>query len=110
MLETLDPAKVYVIGGLVDRSVQKRTTLAHARALGLERQTARLPVHERFLPRARFKGHCCFTLEQVVRCLSGYLDAGGTPACWEGALRAVVPARKLLPPPPGEEREPRKTK
>ena len=105
VLETLDPAKVYVIGGLVDRSVQKHTTLEHAAALGLARQTARLPVYEKFLPSRRFKGHCCFTLEQVVRCLCAYRDAGGTPDCWEAALRGVVPTRKLLPPPEDEQQE-----
>ena len=104
MLETLDPAKVYVIGGLVDRSVQKHTTLEHAAALGLARQTARLPVYEKFLPSRRFKGHCCFTLEQVVRALGHVLDAGGAADAWEGALRAVIPARKLLPPKSGDKK------
>ena len=42
VLGALDPARVYVIGGLVDRSVQKAASLARARGLGAA--TARLPL------------------------------------------------------------------
>ncbi|CAK4632511.1 unnamed protein product [Aphanomyces euteiches] len=44
LLETVDPSKVYVIGGIVDRSRVKGRSLEAASALGVA--TARLPIQE----------------------------------------------------------------
>ncbi|XP_075884375.1 tRNA methyltransferase 10 homolog B isoform X2 [Nelusetta ayraudi] len=43
-LETLDFDKVYILGGLVDESIQKKLSLRRARELSV--QTARLPINE----------------------------------------------------------------
>jgi tRNA (guanine9-N1)-methyltransferase len=42
-VQEVDLTKVYVIGGIVDRSVKKGTSLKKAESLGLK--TARLPLH-----------------------------------------------------------------
>ncbi|DBA03272.1 TPA: hypothetical protein N0F65_011631 [Lagenidium giganteum] len=44
VLEEIDPSKVYVVGGIVDRTVRKNETLSKAQAHSY--QTARLPLHE----------------------------------------------------------------
>nr|XP_033772361.1 tRNA methyltransferase 10 homolog B isoform X2 [Geotrypetes seraphini] len=43
-LEEIDPQKIYILGGLVDESIQKKLTLQKAYEQGL--QTARLPIQE----------------------------------------------------------------
>ncbi|CAL8351087.1 unnamed protein product [Merluccius merluccius] len=84
VLRAFDPDAVYVVGALVDRSVQ--TGLSFANAKRLQLATARLPL-DRFL---RWEtGAKTLTLDQMVRILLAIKDTGS----WEQALD-FVPKRK----------------
>ena len=53
ILDTIDPTKVYVIGGLVDRSIAKNQSLDRASSLGV--QCVRLPLAE-YYPECQHRG------------------------------------------------------
>ena len=53
ILDTIDTFKVYVIGGLVDRSIAKNQSLNRATALGV--QCVRLPLAE-YYPECLHRG------------------------------------------------------
>ena len=85
-LNTLDKSKVYVLGGLVDGSLQVGRTLSKAQELKLE--TARLPIDlymERTLPT-----HCCLAINQVTAILLDIQDGKD----WATALETHMPSRK----------------
>ncbi|CAJ1049853.1 tRNA methyltransferase 10 homolog C [Xyrichtys novacula] len=84
VLRKFDHSKVYIIGGLVDRSIQPGLSLANAKRLKLE--TARLPLDE-FLHWGM--GAKNLTLDQMVRIMLAMKDTGN----WNEALKAV-PVRK----------------
>lgn len=52
-LETVDADKVYVLGGLVDESIQKKLSFSRARDLSV--QTARLPIDEYMVKKDNIK-------------------------------------------------------
>ncbi|KAF0021885.1 hypothetical protein F2P81_025862, partial [Scophthalmus maximus] len=52
-LETVDADKVYVLGGLVDESIQKKLSFSRARELSV--RTARLPIDEYMVKRDNAK-------------------------------------------------------
>ncbi|CAL8243598.1 unnamed protein product [Lota lota] len=84
ILRTFDPSKVYVVGAMVDRSIQSGLSFANAKRLQLA--TARLPL-DQFL---RWEiGAKTLTLDQMIRILLAIKDTGS----WEQAL-AFVPKRK----------------
>lgn len=84
VLRTFDHSKVYVIGALVDRSIQSGLSLANAKRLNLA--TARLPLNE-FL---RWEiGAKNLTLDQMIRIMLTLKETGN----WEEALK-FVPQRK----------------
>lgn len=85
-LLTLDPRKVYVIGGLVDRSVIKYHTLKYARRKGLT--VRRLPIKEH-CPEPSL--HKIFTLPPILRLLAG-VHSGES---WAEAFMASVPQRAV---------------
>ena len=78
---------MYVIGGLVDRTVQKGASLGVARALGAA--AARLPIAETLGPGAVAKGKGVLNVNDVFAALLA-VHAGGT---WTEALEAAIPAR-----------------
>lgn len=84
VLRTFDHSKVYIIGALVDRSIQSGLSLANAKRLKLA--TARLPLSE-FLHWEM--GAKNLTLDQMIRIMSTLKETGK----WEEALK-FVPQRK----------------
>lgn len=84
VLRTYDHSKVYIIGSLVDRSIQSGLSLANAKRLNLA--TARLPLDEFLHWEIGAKN---LTLDQMIRILMTMKDTGS----WEKALE-FVPKRK----------------
>ncbi|KAF0712399.1 hypothetical protein AaE_012035, partial [Aphanomyces astaci] len=82
LLSTLDRSKVYVIGGIVDRSRVKGRSLQAATALGVE--TARLPIQE-FVP-DRHTDHI-LNVNTVVEILAS-IQAGND---WPTTLAECLP-------------------
>ncbi|XP_029650086.1 tRNA methyltransferase 10 homolog B [Octopus sinensis] len=91
VLFTIDPEKVYIIGGLVDESIQKKMTYYKALQSGI--QTARLPI-DVFMMNGDRKGNYCriLTVNQVLAVISEFLRTED----WRQALSSEVPKRKGL--------------
>lgn len=85
-LTTLDPHKIYIIGGLVDRNRYQRLTLDRATKLGIA--TARLPIQEHLTAMAATR---VLTTNHVFALLLKYREHQG---CWKKALADVLPHRK----------------
>ncbi|CAB1421656.1 unnamed protein product [Pleuronectes platessa] len=84
VLRTFDHSKVYIIGALVDKSIQSGLSLANAKRLKLA--TARLPLNEFLHWEIGAKN---LTLDQMIRIMLALKDTGK----WEEAL-TFVPKRK----------------
>lgn len=84
VLRTYDHNKVYIIGGMVDRSIQSGLSLANAKRLKLE--TARLPLDDYLQWDIGAKN---LTLDQMIRIMLTLKDSGK----WKEALQ-FVPTRK----------------
>jgi hypothetical protein len=101
----LDPSKVYVVGGIVDRNRHKGACLRRAEAAGMSH--ARLPIERHLMAAAaaaaagsaaeggggggkRLAGSRVLTVNQVVELLARRA-AGDT---WARALAVVIPSRK----------------
>ncbi|XP_034535810.1 tRNA methyltransferase 10 homolog C [Notolabrus celidotus] len=84
VLRKFDHSKVYIIGALVDRSIQSGLSLANAKRLKLA--TARLPLDEFLHWDIGAKN---LTLDQMIRIMLTMKDTGK----WEEALQ-FVPQRK----------------
>ena len=84
VLRKFDHSKVYIIGALVDRSIQSGVSLANAKRLKLA--TARLPLDEFLHWEIGAKN---LTLDQMIRIMLALKDTGK----WEEAL-TFVPKRK----------------
>uniref|UniRef100_UPI0037E8E288 tRNA methyltransferase 10 homolog C n=1 Tax=Semicossyphus pulcher TaxID=241346 RepID=UPI0037E8E288 len=84
VLRKFDHSKVYIIGALVDRSIQSGLSLANAKRLKLA--TARLPLDEFLHWETGAKN---LTLDQMIRIMLTIKDTGN----WEEALK-FVPKRK----------------
>ncbi|XP_050799158.1 tRNA methyltransferase 10 homolog B isoform X3 [Gopherus flavomarginatus] len=89
-LQDIAPRRVYVLGGLVDESIQKKLTLQKAQEHSL--QTARLPIAEYMVKNANVKNYHSETLaiNQVFDALSTYYETQN----WPEALKAGVPPGK----------------
>ncbi|EOD33937.1 hypothetical protein EMIHUDRAFT_111477 [Emiliania huxleyi CCMP1516] len=90
-LTCVDKSKVYVIGGLVDVSVQKRSSLTRARELGAT--AVRLPLREHVADVANRRQP--LTLPAVLEMLL-HVNATGD---WLAAIEAALPARNHTRPP-----------
>ena len=90
VLAELDMSKVYVIGGLVDRSTHKCASLSLAKRLGAA--SVRLPLQE-YVPEV-VSGRLPLNLVAVLQML---LVVNET-ADWRLAVRHAVPLRKLRHP------------
>ncbi|KFQ34702.1 tRNA methyltransferase 10 B, partial [Mesitornis unicolor] len=90
VLEDVDPSKVYVLGGLVDESVQKKLTLQRAQEQSL--RTARLPIREYMVKTTNTKNYHSETLaiNQVFDVLSTYYETRS----WPAALKVGVSSGK----------------
>jgi tRNA (guanine9-N1)-methyltransferase len=84
-LEHLDDAKVYVIGGIVDRNRLKRTTITKAKELGIAH--AKLPIEDHL----KLCATKVLTVNHVFEILLKYRQFGDN---WKDALLDVLPHRK----------------
>ncbi|XP_056225979.1 tRNA methyltransferase 10 homolog B isoform X1 [Seriola aureovittata] len=89
-LETVDADKVYVLGGLVDESIQKK--LSFSRAGELSVRTARLPIDEFMVKKNNAKNFHSkiLAVNQVFDILLTFCDTGS----WSDALQAWFPLGK----------------
>ncbi|KAF6728210.1 tRNA methyltransferase 10-like protein B [Oryzias melastigma] len=89
-LETMDADKVYVLGGLVDESIQKKLSLSRASDLSL--RTARLPIDEYMIKKENAKNFHSkiLAVNQVFDILLTFSESGS----WTRALQAWFPAGK----------------
>ncbi|XP_028378589.2 tRNA methyltransferase 10 homolog B isoform X2 [Phyllostomus discolor] len=89
-LEDVDLNKVYILGGLVDESIQKKVTFQKAREHSVK--TARLPIQEYMVRRQNGKNYHSeiLTINQVFDVLSTYFETQN----WPEALKKGVSSRK----------------
>ena len=83
-LEALDPAKVYIIGGLVDHNSQKGLTLANAEARGLAH--ARFPIKRYY----EMPSRTTLAVSHVYEIMLHWVNSRD----WAAAFEAVIPKRK----------------
>ncbi|KUF76293.1 tRNA methyltransferase 10 A [Phytophthora nicotianae] len=87
VLEQLDPAYAYVVGGIVDRSVRKGETKTKAATRGI--RTARLPLQEHYEQLGtRVRTHI-MNLDSVLIVLNEVANHGD----WGRAFERAVPTR-----------------
>ncbi|XP_010928083.1 uncharacterized protein [Elaeis guineensis] len=84
ILDELDPKKIYIIGGLVDRNRWKGITMKKANDQGI--QSARLPIANYL----RMSSSQVLTVNQVVEILLTFLETRD----WKSAFFQVIPPRK----------------
>ncbi|KAL7875709.1 hypothetical protein AOLI_G00106720 [Acnodon oligacanthus] len=89
-LEQVDDDKVYILGGLVDESIQKKISYTRAEELGV--QMARLPIDEYMVKKPNSKNFYSkiLAINQVFEILLTYRDTGS----WTTALSAGIPVGK----------------
>ncbi|XP_074518536.1 tRNA methyltransferase 10 homolog B isoform X1 [Halichoeres trimaculatus] len=89
-LQTVDADKVYVLGGLVDESIQKK--LSFSRATELSVHTARLPIDEYMVKKSNAKNFHSkiLAVNQVFDILLTFCDTGS----WTEALQTWFPPGK----------------
>ncbi|KAJ2741111.1 tRNA methyltransferase 10 [Coemansia sp. BCRC 34301] len=85
VIEELDPKKVYVIGGIVDKNRYPRLTLEKAEQQGIAH--AQLPIG-RYVQMASRK---VMTVNQIFEMLLRFVEVPD----WKAAFMDVIPARKL---------------
>lgn len=88
-IESLEPGKTYVIGGIVDRNRYKHLCAKKAEALGL--RMARLPIDPSFLDGQHMQARKVLTVNQVFAILTGWTETRD----WTEALKRGLPARKF---------------
>jgi hypothetical protein len=88
VLETVEDDKVYVLGGLVDESVQKNVTQSNAEKLNIK--TMRLPIAEHMGRTESGSFNPILTINQVFDILLAFIETG----VWKVALPRGVPQRK----------------
>lgn len=84
MLDELDPKKIYIVGGLVDRNRWKGITMKKAEEQNI--QTARLPIGN-FL---KMSSSQVLTVNQVIEILLMFLETRD----WKDSFFQVIPQRK----------------
>ncbi|KAJ1744008.1 tRNA (guanine(9)-N(1))-methyltransferase [Coemansia sp. RSA 989] len=85
VVETLDPAKVYIIGGIVDKNRYPRLTLDKANEQGIAH--AQLPIGD-YIQMASRK---VITVNQIFEILLKFIEAED----WKSAFLEVIPQRKF---------------
>ncbi|XP_019179452.1 PREDICTED: tRNA (guanine(9)-N1)-methyltransferase isoform X2 [Ipomoea nil] len=84
VLDELDPKKLYIIGGLVDRNRWKGITMKKAEEQGI--QTAKLPIGNYL----KMSSSQVLTVNQVVEILLKFLELRD----WKASFFEVIPQRK----------------
>ncbi|XP_036034913.1 tRNA methyltransferase 10 homolog B isoform X1 [Onychomys torridus] len=92
-LEDIDPNTVYIIGGLVDESIQKKLTFQKARDYSVK--TARLPIQEYMVRRQNEKNYHSevLAINQVFDILSTYFETHSWP---EALKKGVSPGKGYI--------------
>ncbi|KAJ2550884.1 tRNA (guanine(9)-N(1))-methyltransferase [Coemansia sp. RSA 1933] len=85
VIETLDPAKAYIIGGIVDKNRYPRLTLDKAEAQGIAH--AQLPIGKY----VRMATRKIMTVNQIFEMLLKFLELRD----WERAFLEIIPQRKF---------------
>ncbi|XP_007653753.1 tRNA methyltransferase 10 homolog B isoform X1 [Ornithorhynchus anatinus] len=90
VLEDIDVNKIYILGGLVDETIQKRLTFQKAQENSI--QTARLPIQEYMVRNTNAKNYHSeiLAINQVFDVLLTYYETRS----WPEALKAGVAPRK----------------
>ncbi|OMO76921.1 tRNA (guanine-N1-)-methyltransferase, eukaryotic [Corchorus capsularis] len=84
VLDELDPSKVYIVGGLVDRNRWKGITMKKAEEQGI--QTAKLPIGTYM----KMSSSQVLTVNQVIEILLKFLETRD----WKTSFFQVIPQRK----------------
>ena len=87
VLQSIDSDKVYVIGGLVDESVKKKTTYDFSNQQNMN--TARLPITEFMSKTSSGSFKQILTINQVFDILLNYYETSD----WKSALSKNIPLR-----------------
>ncbi|RXN19018.1 tRNA methyltransferase 10 -like protein [Labeo rohita] len=89
-LEYVEEDKVYILGGLVDETIQKKISYTRAKELGI--RTARLPIDEYMVKRPNPKNFHSkiLAINQVFEILLTFRDTKD----WIKALTAGIPPGK----------------
>ncbi|KAK2899909.1 tRNA methyltransferase 10 homolog B isoform X2 [Channa argus] len=89
-LETVDADRVYILGGLVDESIQKKLSFSRARELSIH--TARLPIDEYMVKKSNAKNFHSkiLAVNQVFGILLTFWETGS----WTEALQTWFPQGK----------------
>lgn len=92
-LEDIDQNTVYIIGGLVDESIQKKVTFQKAREHSVK--TARLPIQEHMVRRQNEKNYHSeiLAINQVFDILSTYFETHSWP---EALKKGVSPGKGYI--------------
>ncbi|KAM3849998.1 tRNA methyltransferase 10 homolog B-like, partial [Diretmus argenteus] len=90
VLERVDPDKVYILGGLVDESIQKKISYSRAKELSVD--TARLPIDKYMVKKNNPKNFHSkiLAINQVFDILITFCDTGS----WTKALETWFPQGK----------------
>ncbi|KAJ9180801.1 hypothetical protein P3X46_009008 [Hevea brasiliensis] len=83
-LDELDPKKIYIVGGLVDRNRWKGLTMKKAQEQGI--QTAKLPIDNHL----KMSSSQVLTVNQVIEILLKFLETRD----WKASFFQVIPQRK----------------
>ncbi|XP_041028735.1 tRNA (guanine(9)-N1)-methyltransferase [Juglans microcarpa x Juglans regia] len=84
VLEELDPKKIYIVGGLVDRNRWKGITMKKAKEQGI--QTAKLPIGSYL----KMSSSQVLTVNQVIEILLKFMETKD----WKVSFFQVIPQRK----------------
>ncbi|KAI8524889.1 hypothetical protein RHMOL_Rhmol13G0184500 [Rhododendron molle] len=84
ILEELDPRKIYIVGGLVERNRWKGITMKKAKEQGIK--TAKLPIGNYM----KMSGSKVLTVNQVIEILLKFLETRD----WKTSFFKVIPQRK----------------
>nr|CAN75735.1 hypothetical protein VITISV_030149 [Vitis vinifera] len=84
ILDELDPKKIYIVGGLVDRNRWKGITMKKAQEQGI--QTAKLPIGNYL----KMSSSQVLTVNQVIEILLKFLETKD----WKASFFQVIPQRK----------------
>ncbi|GLT80238.1 hypothetical protein SLA2020_516900 [Shorea laevis] len=84
MLDELDPRKIYIVGGLVDRNRWKGITMKKAEEQGI--QTAKLPIGNYM----KMSSSQVLTVNQVIEILLSFSETKD----WKTSFFQVIPQRK----------------
>ncbi|KAG2684517.1 hypothetical protein I3760_10G080800 [Carya illinoinensis] len=84
VLEELDPKKIYIVGGLVDRNRWKGITMKKAKKQGI--QTAKLPIGSYL----KMSSSQVLTVNQVIEILLKFMETKD----WKVSFFQVIPQRK----------------